>query len=103
MTNDMQIIGYGISRNYYTLGMQLVDALKWLENEEPAWYLRLVQDLTPIRRIKLTGLSDIDYAGTGVFPHWQFVLKEAIEMTGKIYWSEGQPYATMTVPVIANA
>ena len=98
MTDDVKIIGYAISDNFVSVDDQINDALLWMEREEPAWYLRIIQDFPEAVDIRWDG-SWMDTEAMRVDGEWPMWLMDAIEMTGKVYWSDGEPYATLEVPV----
>lgn len=96
MANDMKIIGYSISSSGFSHDLQVEDALNWMEAEEPAWYLRLVSDFPEIASIQWDG-SWFDTEAMGVDGEWSSWLTDALEMTGFVYWEDGEPYATLEV------
>lgn len=83
-------LGEPLSSNQWSLDLQIVDVLDWLERNYPAGYAE-VREAFP-EEIRLDG-SHFDIEAMGVEADYSSWLAEAIEATGLVGWYEGEPFA----------
>lgn len=84
-----------ISSNHYSVDIQTVDALAWLESEHPAEYAAVVAEFPEYADHRMDGAwFDTDAMSVEVeFGSW---LADAVEATGLVTWVDGEPFVNLT-------
>ena len=86
---------FPISGNHCSHEMQVDDALVYLRSEHYVEYMCLFKRYPEIGYIAWQeGESWFDTDAMGVDVEWSSWLTDAIEDTGLVIWSDGEPYAT---------
>lgn len=83
-----------ISSNQYSVDLQAVDALKYIEDNHSEAYSKLLEEFPEIPKITFTGHGSwMDTEAMGVDQEWSSWLIDAIELTGLVIWEEGEPFS----------
>ena len=85
-----------ISSNHWSHDMQVIDAMKYLHDEHPDIYAKILAEFPETVvdgkfSVPMDG-SWIDTVAMGVEADWSSWLTDAIEDTGVVAWIDGEPW-----------
>ena len=82
-----------LSSNHYSVDLQAVDAMNWIEAHEPAAYAAIIAEFPEFESYTIPGLlSHFDTEAMGVDDEWGSWLVDAIEAKSSVYWEDGEPW-----------
>ena len=83
-----------ISSNHFSVDLQAVDAMHWLEANAPEAYAAVIDQFPEYPTCVFSAMSSwFDTEAMGVDDEWGSWLVDAIEATGVVSWEDGEPYA----------
>jgi hypothetical protein len=81
-----------VSSGHFSHDQQLADAMTYLQDCWPGDYAAVLAAFPEWERVQWSG-SWVDTDAMGVDPEWSSWLTDAVEETGRVWWSDGEPWA----------